>query len=375
MKLSIVMPVYNEKDTLLKIINKIASVKLPKQITSKELIIVDDYSTDGTRDLYSSINLDWVNVFFHEKNYGKGRALQTGFEKVTGDIVIIQDADLEYNPNEYNKLLEPILDGNADVVYGSRFVGGESHRILYFWHFFANKMLTLLSNMFSDLNLTDMETCYKVFKSNVIKSIHIEENRFGFEPEITAKVAELARDNKVKLYEVGISYFGRTYEEGKKIGFKDAVRAFWCIFKYNSSKFAYFIKYSFVGLFVALSQFISITLIVEIFKTFFKDLILLENIANIISIELSIIAGFFLHSNLTWRYSFKSLKDFLLKLLLFQGVTSFSLLIRAELFYLLSLIRFNYQLNSLLGIFIAVIINFAGYNWLFKRRGTNHLNI
>lgn len=369
MKLSIVMPVYNEKETILKIIEKIEKAFLPKEITSKELIIVDDYSTDGTRELYKLIKKDWIKVYYHEKNYGKGKALQTAFNKVEGDIVIIQDADLEYNPDEYIKLLKPIIDGNADVVYGSRFVGGECHRILYFWHYFANKILTLLSNMFSDLNLTDMETCYKVFKKEILTYIKIEENRFGIEPEITAKIGELARNNKIRVYEVGISYFGRTYEEGKKIGLKDAIRAFWCIFKYNTSKFAYFVKYSIIGILVAFSQFITITLIVES-STFlkFNNRILLENIANIISIEVSIITGFMLHSKITWRYKFKNFKDAILKFFIFHGITFFSLLLRAQLFYILSLIRVQYQINSLLGIFIAVVINFIWYNKLFEKK-------
>jgi len=367
------MPVYNEKKTLLKIIERIKNVQLPKKISEKELIIIDDYSTDGTRDLYKQIKEKWIKVSYHEKNCGKGKALQTGFEKAEGDIILIQDADLEYDPDEYSKLLNPILDGNADVVYGSRFSGGESHRILYYWHYLANRFLTLLSNMYSDLNLSDMETCYKVFKKEVLKKIKIEENRFGFEPEITAKIAEQARESSIRLYEVGISYHGRTYDEGKKIGAKDAIRAFWCIFKYNTSRFANFVKYSLIGLLVALSQFITITILVELFSAqlmeLFKiDRIMLENIANVISIEVSIICGFFLHSSITWRYKFRKAGDFIMKFFLFHCITFFSAAVRIGLYYGLSLIRVQYQLNALIGIIAAVIINFIGYDKLFKKR-------
>lgn len=367
------MPVYNEKETLLKIIDRVLKAPLPKKVNEKELIIIDDCSTDGTREIYNKIKDKSIKVYFHEKNFGKGKALQTGFEKAQGDIIIIQDADLEYDPAEYSKLLKPILDGNADAVYGSRFSGGESHRILYYWHYLVNQFLTLLSNMFSDLNLTDMETCYKVFKKEVLKKIKIEENRFGFEPEITAKIAEQARENNIRLYEVGISYYGRTYDEGKKIGLKDAIRAFWCIFKYNTSKFANFVKYSLLGLLVALSQFVTITILVEFFsdhlmRIFNADRILIENIANIISIEISIVCGFFLHSRITWRYKFNTIKDFFIKFFLFHFITFFSALVRMGIFYGLSLIRFQYQLNTLTGIIIAVIINFIGYNKLFKKR-------
>lgn len=196
----------------------------------KEIVLVDDCSSDGTRDLLQRTTFPAnVRVLYHERNQGKGAALRTGFAAATGDLVIIQDADLEYDPQEYPKLLQPILDGKADVVFGSRFAGGETHRVLYFWHSLGNKFLTLASNAFTNLNLTDMETCYKVFKRDVLQRITVEEHRFGFEPEITAKVAKL----RVRIYEVGISYAGRTYEEGKKIGWKDGVRAMWCIFKYN----------------------------------------------------------------------------------------------------------------------------------------------
>ena len=227
MKLSIVIPCYNEVRTIEKILAEV----LASPVDEKEIIIVDDCSTDGTRELLREKvePAGLARVVYHERNQGKGAALRTGFAAATGDLVIVQDADLEYDPREYPKLIEPIANGFADVVYGSRFMGGRAHRVLYYWHSVGNKLLTTLSNMFTNLNLTDMETCYKVFRRSVIQRIVIEEDRFGFEPEITAKVAKL----DCRIYEVGIGYDGRTYKEGKKIGWKDGVRAIWCILKYN----------------------------------------------------------------------------------------------------------------------------------------------
>jgi glycosyltransferase involved in cell wall biosynthesis len=224
MKLSVVMPVYNEEATLREIVSVVESVQLPQPFTGIELVMVDDCSSDGTHAILKEYE-DRHRVIYHETNGGKGKALQTGFRAATGDVVIVQDADLEYDPHEYGKLLQPIIDGKADVVYGSRFAGGESHRILYYWHSLGNKSLTWLSNMMSDLNLTDMETCYKVFKRPILDRITIYENRFGIEPEVTAKVAQMAREEGLRIYEVGISYHGRTYDEGKKIGMRDAFRA------------------------------------------------------------------------------------------------------------------------------------------------------
>ncbi len=225
MKLSVVIPVYNEVNTLLQLIERVQ-----RSPVDKEIIVVDDSSTDGTAGVLRRASLaPNVKTMFHEVNQGKGAALRTGFAAASGDMVIVQDADLEYDPQEYPKLIKPIVDGLADVVYGSRFAGGETHRVLYFWHSIGNHILTLCSNAFTNLNLTDMETCYKVFRREMLQQIVIEENRFGFEPEITAKMAKL----RVRMFEVGISYAGRTYEEGKKIGWKDGVRALWCIVKYN----------------------------------------------------------------------------------------------------------------------------------------------
>jgi glycosyltransferase involved in cell wall biosynthesis len=228
-KLSIIIPVYNEAKTIHKIVDAVRACA----IQNKEIIVVDDFSTDGTRDILEKEIAPLVSqILYHDKNMGKGAALRTGIKQASGDFVIIQDADLEYDPQEYPKLLAPLIDGKADVVYGSRFMGEGAHRVVYFWHFVGNKFLTMLSNIFTNINLTDMETCYKAFKREIIQSIDICENRFGFEPEITAKIAK----KKCVIYEVGISYSGRTYAEGKKINYKDGFRALWCILKYNLFK-------------------------------------------------------------------------------------------------------------------------------------------
>jgi len=224
MKISVVIPVYNEVTTIKEVISSVMAAPY-----DKEVIVIDDGSVDGTREILNELSSPGLQIISHERNRGKGAALRTGFGMATGDFVIIQDADLEYSPSDYPKLLKPLLDGRADVVYGSRFIGGDEHRTLFFWHMVGNRLLTLFSNMLSNLNLTDMETCYKAFRREMLAQITIEEDRFGFEPEITAKMSKLG----ARIFEVGISYSGRTYSEGKKIGWQDGISAIRCIIKYN----------------------------------------------------------------------------------------------------------------------------------------------
>lgn len=227
-KLSVVIPVYNEERWISEVIRRVQAITIPK-----EIVIVEDCSTDNTRNVLKQLESSEIRVFYQPHNQGKGAALRRGFQEATGDVILVQDADLEYDPDEYPRLLQPILEDRADVVYGSRFIG-ETHRVLYFWHYVANKMLTMLSNMFTNLNLTDMETCYKVFRREVLKGITLKSNRFGFEPEITAKIArKRPGQSPWRVYEIPISYSGRTYEDGKKIGLKDAFNALYCILRYR----------------------------------------------------------------------------------------------------------------------------------------------
>jgi glycosyltransferase involved in cell wall biosynthesis len=362
MKISIIIPVYNEEKTVAAIIDKVKAAPLYGNGAEREIIVVDDCSSDSTKAILDGPAGSGVNVVRHEKNMGKGAALRTGFSRCTGDIIIIQDADLEYNPDEYPGLLAPIVDGDADVVYGSRFIGAQRHRVLYFWHSMGNFVLTVLSNAFADLNLTDMETCYKVLRRTIADRFVIEENRFGFEPEITAKIADLARNENIRVYEVGISYRGRTYHEGKKIGLKDGFRALYCIIKYNTSQLANFVKYSLSGLLVVLIQFAVLAGIVALgnlsTNTGFSY-------AHAASIEVSIIAGFLIHYALTWRGRLKGagakvrtfLYFHLFNLLPFAArVAVFSVLIRQT--------AGDYCASALISVGIALLFNFWGYNYL-----------
>jgi glycosyltransferase involved in cell wall biosynthesis len=364
MKISIVIPVFNEGRTIAALIEKVKKAPLYAAGAGREIVVVDDCSNDSTEAVLKGVAGPEVKVIRHEVNRGKGAALRTGFAQCTGDIIIVQDADLEYNPDEYPALLAPIIDGDADAVYGSRFVGAARHRVLYFWHSMGNLLLTGLSNAFTDLTLTDMETCYKVMKREIAQRIVLQEDRFGFEPEITAKLAELARNENIRIYEVGISYRGRTYTEGKKIGMKDAVRALYCIVKYNTSPLANFVKYALDGVLVALLQFLTLVGLVEACGLASPAGI---NVAHALSIEVSIVAGFIIHSIMTWRLHLSSSGAVLKKFLLFHLFNCIPFAVRVLVFFVL-VQQTHYLVCALVSFAIALAFNFWGYNYLIFTR-------
>lgn len=363
-KVSIVIPVFNEIDTIEELLSAVSAAQVPGNL-EKEIIIVDDCSTDGTRQFLSqSVSSDYA-VILHDTNCGKGAALRSGFAQCTGDIVIIQDADLEYDPSEYPSLLDPILKSNADVVYGSRFLSGRPHRVLYYWHSKANSFLTQLSNMLSDLNLSDMETCYKVFRKDILDRFIVEENRFGFEPEITAKIGSLARDENIRIFEIGISYYGRTYHEGKKIGVKDALRAVWCILKYNTSQAAHLFKYAFTGTFVTICQLLVMVSMVESLSLHHN--LPMQIVSLIVSIAVSVVISFLLHTVISWRLRFTSIIDILSRLLFFILLNSVTAGIRVVLYKYLSQFDIHYLSNTLIGIAVIIAFNFFGYDRIIFR--------
>ncbi len=366
-RLSIVIPVYNEEKTLKDLIQKVLDAPVQAGL-EKEIVLVNDCSKDNTAGVLKEFeSRDGFIVRHHEKNQGKGAAMRTGFSVCTGDIILVQDADLEYDPNEYIEILQPIVDDKADVVYGSRFLGGRPHRVLYFWHRVANGMITLMSNMFSDLNFTDVETCYKVVTRPVLNQIVIEENRFGFDPEITAKIGHLSRTQNIRVFELGISYFGRTYDEGKKIGLKDAFRAFWCIIFYNTAWLAQTVKYVLSGLLIAASQLLGLIVLVELFSF---NTPTLQQVAHILSIELSILVGFYLHSRFTWRIVIEGAErqySRWKRLGLFHMVSAASFLLRIGSFYAGVCYGLSYLPNALIGILIAIMVHFFIYQrWVFR---------
>jgi len=364
-KISIVIPVYNEEQFLVEVIERVLQAPLLPGL-EKEVVIVNDASTDTTADILNTIQNDSIAIVHHRENQGKGAALRSGYKKCTGDIIIVQDADFEYDPREYPKLLKPIFEGQADVVYGSRFMGADAHRVVYFWHSVGNKLLTVFSNMFSDLNLTDMETCYKVFKRSIIEKMVLEENRFGIEPEFTAKIAALAKKDGISIYEIGISYHGRTYEEGKKIGIRDAFRAAWCVWKYNTATSAKIIKYGVHGIIVALTQLLLIYGMVTVGGM--KSLVS-QNVANVLSIEFALLFAFVLHSKLTWHVQYQSSSHLINGLVRFHLVSGVSTAIRLVAFFTFSMSGMHFLVNSLIGIMIAVAFNYYGYDtFVFSKK-------
>ncbi len=352
-KLSIVIPCYNEERTLAKCVEIVADIADDK--LSLEIIIVDDSSTDNSYSIAQELSSKYseIKLVKHEKNKGKGAALRSGFQKATGDFVAVQDADLEYKPEELRKLLIPLVNGEADVVLGSRFLSPGAHRVLYFWHSVGNKFLTLLSNMFTDLNLTDMETCYKVFRRDVIQSVNIEENRFGFEPEIVAKLSQM----RLRIYEMGISYFGRTYEEGKKIGAKDGFRALYCIFHYNAHKAPLpiqFLFYLFIGGTAALVNLL-------VFLGLYSSGIVVDFAAPI-AFSVAAAANYFLSILILFRHKarWNSFIEILIYIFVVCSVGSFDLYVTK---YLLE-INFTPEYSKLFATGLGFILNFLGRKYL-----------
>ncbi len=324
------MPAYNEKATINRIVEAVLAARLPAEM-ERELIIVDDGSTDGTRELLQKLDKPPVKVIFQNRNMGKGMALRAGFKAAEGDIILVQDADLEYDPAQYSELLVPILDGKADVVYGSRFIGGKPHRVLYYWHSLANGFLTTFSNAMSDLNLTDMECCYKVFRREALRTIELEEDRFGIEPEITAKLGSLCRAKGFRVYEVGISYDGRTYAEGKKIGFWDAVRALFCIAVYNDSPFARIVQGILSGIAGGFIQFCAMLATAGLFHL--ENPIFL-NAANVIATEAAVVASMILALGIfRQRGRGTSFQKAILSSMLYHAEKAFSMVVRLIVFY------------------------------------------
>ena len=351
--LSIIIPCYNEEQTLEKIVQRVRDIQ--DENLNLEIIIVDDQSKDNSYKIAQELadKYQEINAFRHDNNKGKGAALRTGFSKATGDYVAIQDADLEYNPEELKKLLEPLINDDADVVFGSRFLSPGAHRVLYFWHSLGNRFLTLLSNMFTDLNLTDMETCYKVFKRDVIQNIEIEEDRFGFEPEIVAKVAH----KRLRIFEMGISYYGRTYEEGKKIGARDGLRALYCIFKYNASKAPVpiqFFFYLFIGGTAALVNFI-------IFMLLFSSGVTV-NIAAPVAFVIAAVVNYFLSITLLFKHraKYNTAGEIIIYILVVAAVAVFDLYMTK---FLLS-IGTSAEISKIAATGLGFILNFLGRRYI-----------